>query len=65
MLYCAVVTVRVLDTLPDISLLMQGGLEIPIQVIRKIECNSHKNDALTRYEALVNQLYKEPVDEKF
>ena len=44
---------------------MQGGLEIPIQGTVKMECNSQNKDALTRYEALVNQYYKEPVDGKF
>ena len=47
------------------SPLVRGGLEIPIQVIVKMECNSQNEDALTRYEALVNQYYKEPVDGKF
>ena len=65
MLYDAVVTVKVLDTHPRRSPLVQGGLEIPIQVIVKMECNLQKKDALTRYEALVNQYYKEPVNGKF
>ena len=30
-----------------------------------MECNLQNKDALTRYEALVNQYYKEPVDGKF
>ena len=30
-----------------------------------MKCNSQNKDSLTRYEALVNQYYKEPVDEKF
>ena len=30
-----------------------------------MECNSQNKDALSRYEALVNQYYKEPVDGKF
>ena len=65
MLYGAVVTVKVLDTHHRRSPLVQGGLEIPIQVIVKMECNSQNKDALSRYEALVNQYYKEPVDGKF
>ena len=64
-LYGAVVTVKVLDTHHHRSPLVQGGLEIPIQVIVKLECNSQNKDALSRYEALVNQYYKETVDRKF
>ena len=65
MLYGAVVTVNVLDAHPHRSPLVQGGLEITIQVMVKMECNSQNKDALTRYEALVNQYYKEPVVGKF
>ena len=65
LLYGAVVKVKVLDTHPHRSPLVQGGLEIPIQVIVKMECKSQNKDALTRCEALVNQFYKEPVDGKF
>ena len=65
MLYGAVVTVKVLDTHHHRLPLVQGGLEIPIQVIVKTECNSQNKDALSRYEALVNQYYKEPIDGKF
>ena len=57
MLYGAVVTVKVLDTHPCKSPLVQGGLEIPIQVIVKMEYNLQNKDALTRYEAYVNQYY--------
>ena len=60
-----VVTVKILDTHPRRSPLVRGGLEIPIQVIVKMECNLQNKNALTRYEALVNQYYKEPVDGKF
>ena len=65
MLYGAVVIVNFLDTYPCRSPFVQGGLEIPIQVIVRMECNSQNKDAQTRYEALVNQYYKEPVVEKF
>ena len=65
MLYGAVLTVKVLDTHPCRLLLVQGGLEISIQVTVKMECNSQNKDALTKYKALVNQYYKEPVDGKF
>ena len=65
MLYSAVVTVKVVDTLSRRSPPVQGGQDIPIQVIVKMECNSHNKDALTRYEALVNQYYKDPIEGKF
>ena len=58
-------TVKVLDAHPRKSPLVQGGLEIPIQVIVKMECNSQNKDTLTRYEALVNQCYKKSVDGNF
>ena len=61
-MYGPVVTVKVLDTHHCRSPLVQGSLEIPIQVIVKMERNSQNKDTLSRYEALVNQYYKEPVD---
>ena len=63
--YGAVVTARVLDTHHRRSPLIQGGLEVPIEVHVKMEQNSRNKDAISKYEALVNQLYKEPVDGTF
>ena len=65
MLHGAVVTVKVLNTHPRTSPLVQASLEIPIQVTVKMERNSQNKDALTRYKAPIYQHYKEPVDEKF
>ena len=65
MLYGAVVTVKVLDTHHRRSPLVQGGLEIPIQVRVKMEYSSLNKDTISRYEDLVNQYYKEPVEGKF
>ena len=48
MLYGTVVTVKVLDTHHRRSPLVQGGLEIPIQVVVKMECNSQNKDALLK-----------------
>ena len=52
MLYGAVVTVKVLDTHHRRSPLVQGGLEIPIQIIVKMKCNSQNKNALSRYAVL-------------
>ena len=67
MLYGAVVTVKVMDTHHRRSLLVQGGLEISIQFVVKMEYNSQNKDAISRYmyKALVSQYYKEPVEGNF
>ena len=44
---------------------MQGGLEIPIQLIVKMEYSPQNKDAMFQYETLVEQYYNEPVDGKF
>lgn len=44
---------------------MWGGLEIPIQVIVKIEYSPQNKDALFKYKSLIEQYYKEPVDSIF
>ena len=44
---------------------MQGGLEIPVQVIVKMEYSPQNKDALLKYESLIEQYYKQPVDGKF
>ena len=65
MLHGAIVVVKVLDTHHRRSPLVQGGLEIPIQVIVKMDYSPQNKDALFKYEPLVEQYYKEPVDGKF
>ena len=65
MLHGAIVVVKILDTHHRRSPLVQGGLEIPIQVIVKMEYSPQNKDALFKYESLVEQYYKEPVDGKF
>ena len=65
MLYGARVMVKVLNTHHCRSPLVQGGLEIPVQVIVKIDYSPQNKDAIFKYESLVEQYYKEPVDSKF
>ena len=65
MLYGAVVTVKVLETHHCRAPLVQGGLKILIHVVVKMECNSQNKDAISRYEALISQYYKEPVEGNF
>ena len=65
MLHGAIVVVKVLDTHHPRSPLVQGGLEIPIQVIVKIDFSSQNKDALFKYESLIEHYYNEPVDSKF
>ena len=61
----ATVVVKVLETHHRRSPLVQGGLEIPIKVIVKMDYSPQNKDALLKYESLVEQYYKEPVDGKF
>ena len=64
-LHGAVVTVKVIDIHHRRSPIVQGGLEIPIQVTVKMEYSEKNKDALTKYESLVARYYKEPVDGKY
>ena len=61
----AVVTVKVIDIHHCRSPIVQGGLEIPIQVTVKMEYSEKNKDALTKYESLVARYYKESVDGKY
>ena len=53
MLHGAIVVVKILDTRHRRSPLVQGGQEIPIQVIVRMEYSAHNKDALLRYKCLV------------
>ena len=64
-LHGAKVTAMVMDTHPRRLLLVQGGLEIPIQVIVEMELTEKNQQCLDKYETLVGEKYKEPVDGKF
>ena len=65
MLHGATVAVKVLDTHHRRSPLVQGGLEIPIQVLVKMDYSPQNKDAILKYEAFVEQYYREPVDGTF
>ena len=61
--YGARVSVSVSDTHCRRSPLIQGGLEIPIQVTVKMDCC--RSTHLNAYKSLVIEKYREPVDGKF
>jgi len=55
----------VIDTRHRRSPLVQGGLEIPIQVTVEMDLTEKNRQCLDKYETLVGEKYKEPVDGKF
>ena len=63
--YGATVTVRVISTNHRRSPLVQGGLEIPVEVSVMMNSSETNSVALTKYEELVKGSYKEPVDGTF
>ena len=60
-----VVTVKVIDVNHRRSPLIQGGLEIPVEISVEMENNNENKLALGIYESLVNEHYKEPMDGEF
>jgi len=63
-LHGAKVTAMVMDTYHRRSPLVQGGLEIPIQVTVEMDL-TEKIKCLDKYKTLVGEKYKQPVDGKF
>ena len=61
-LHGATVTAKVVDTQHRRSPLVQGGLEIPIEVTVEMDFTDKNKLCLDNYESLVNE---EPVDGKF
>ena len=55
----------VMDTHHRRSPLVQGGLEIPIQVTVEMDLTEKNRQCLDKYETLVGEMYKELVDGKF
>lgn len=47
------------------SLLVQGGLEIPIRLTIEMDAGEKNIQALKKYEDLVSEYYKTPVNGKF
>ncbi len=64
MMYGAIVTVKVVDTHHRRSPLVQGGLEIPIEVTISMEYQPKHKDLMAKYEELVGKYYQEPVVDK-
>ena len=47
------------------SPLVQGGLEIPIELTTEMECSEKNKLCIKQYETLVREKYKEPIDGMF
>ena len=65
MMYGAIVSVKVMDAHQRRYPLVQGGLEISVQVKVVMEFSALNKKALSRYDKLIRQSYKELVDGKF
>lgn len=59
------VSCRVADVHHRRSPLVQGGLEIPAEITVEMDLNEDNILAMKKYESLVQEYYKEPVDGKF
>ena len=58
--------VKVSDTKYRRSPLIQGGLEIPVEVeVQQMENSSENQQALSKYQTLVAENYHEPVNGKY
>ena len=64
-LYGAVVRIRVTDVNHQRSPLVQEGLEITVEVLVKMPVDAKNEEAMKRYEVLVSQNYKKPVNGSF
>ena len=56
---------KVMDVHHRRSPLVQGGLEIPCQVILEMEMTDKNSLAIAEYKRLVSEQYQEPVNGKF
>ena len=61
----ATVSCRVLDVHHRRSPLIQGGLEIPIEISVEMQLTNENSVVIRKYEALVREQYKEPIDGVF
>ena len=57
--------VKVSDTKYRRSPLIQGGLEIPIEVEVQMENSSENQQALSKYKTLIAENYHEPIGGKY
>ena len=64
-LHGATLKVKVSDTKYGRSPLIQGGLEIPIEVEVHVENSSENQQALSKYTTLIAENYHEPVNGKY
>ncbi len=64
-LHGARVLVKVLDAHHRKSPLIQGGIEIPVEVTVEMAATEENRLALAKYEAMTAERYKEPVDGKY
>ena len=64
-LHGATVKVKVRGTKYRRSQLIQGGIEIPVEVEVQIENSSENQQALSKYKTLIAKNYHEPVDGKY
>ena len=65
MLRGARLSAKVVDTQHRRSPLVQGGLEIPIEVKVTLDCTDKSQLYIKKYESLVSERYKEPVEGRF
>ncbi len=65
MLYGAIVTIKVTSFQQRKSPLVQGGLEIPVLVTVQMAFDDENKYALTKYDKIVYETYKEPIDGRF
>ena len=59
------VTAKVVDTHHQRSLLIQGSLEIPVEVTVEMDFTDKNRLCLEKYECLVSGKYQEPIDSSF
>ena len=64
-LHGATVKVKVIDAKYRRSPLIQGGLEIPVEVEVQMESSSENQQALSKYKTLIAENYQEPVNGKY
>lgn len=65
MLHGATLAVEVADTHHCRSPLVQGGFEIPIRVLLKMDYRPENNDAIYKYKALIEEHYSKAADDTF
>ena len=62
MLYGAIVSAKVVGMQHRRSPLIQGELEIPIEVTIRMDSTTKNNHAIMKYKSLAATCYKEPIE---